>query len=201
VGIFLKKSNRLNFILISSPINSTHYARLHPQNGERIVTIDAVTSFHPLYCALYKYSYLLTLTLGIFERLVSDIYAALLCVAYDAVCCYRCSVVCLSVCLSFTNASRAKTVAEPTDMPFGMSTRAWGTRNHVLRRDSNTEEERAISEILVMARLTRCRYSQPYSLGGSSDAASGYQSTVAACLLWHFPHSMQSAGNCRPGGK
>jgi len=25
-----------------SPINSTHYAKLYPQNGERIVTIDSV---------------------------------------------------------------------------------------------------------------------------------------------------------------
>ena len=113
MGIFLEKSNRLNFILISSPINPTHYARLHPQNGERIVTIDAVTSFHPLYCALYKYLYLLTLTLGIFERLVSDIYAALLCVAYDAVCCYRCSVVCLSVCLSRTRAVLKRWLNQP----------------------------------------------------------------------------------------
>jgi len=28
---------------------STHYVKLYPQNGERIVTIDAVTSFHPMY--------------------------------------------------------------------------------------------------------------------------------------------------------
>jgi len=27
--------------------NSTHYAKLYPQNGERVVTIDSVTSFHP----------------------------------------------------------------------------------------------------------------------------------------------------------
>ena len=30
------------------PINSTHYAKLYPQNGERIVTIDSVTSFMPI---------------------------------------------------------------------------------------------------------------------------------------------------------
>jgi len=35
-----------------SPINSTHYAKLYPQNGERIVTIDSVTSIHPMYCTL-----------------------------------------------------------------------------------------------------------------------------------------------------
>jgi len=33
----------------SSPINSTHYARLYPQNGERIVTIESMTSLHPMY--------------------------------------------------------------------------------------------------------------------------------------------------------
>jgi len=29
--------------------NSTHCAKLCPQNGERVVTIDSVTSFHPVY--------------------------------------------------------------------------------------------------------------------------------------------------------
>jgi len=29
---------------LHSPINSTHYAKLYPQNGEHIVTIDSVTS-------------------------------------------------------------------------------------------------------------------------------------------------------------
>jgi len=33
----------------SSPINSAQYAKLYPQTGNRIVTIDSVTSFHPLY--------------------------------------------------------------------------------------------------------------------------------------------------------
>ena len=33
----------------SSPINSTHYAKLYPQNGEPVVAIDSVTSFHPVY--------------------------------------------------------------------------------------------------------------------------------------------------------
>jgi len=41
----------LNFIWItwyskSSPINSTHYAKLYPQNGVCIVTIDSVMSIH-----------------------------------------------------------------------------------------------------------------------------------------------------------
>jgi len=33
----------------SSPLNSTHYAMLYPQNGDRIVAVDFVTSFHPVY--------------------------------------------------------------------------------------------------------------------------------------------------------
>ena len=33
----------------SSPINSTHYAKKYQQNGKRIVTIDSVTSFHPVH--------------------------------------------------------------------------------------------------------------------------------------------------------
>ena len=33
----------------SSPFKSTHYIVLCPQNGDRIVTIDYVTSLHPVY--------------------------------------------------------------------------------------------------------------------------------------------------------
>jgi len=33
----------------SSPLNSTHFAMLHQQNGDRIVPIDLVTLFHPVY--------------------------------------------------------------------------------------------------------------------------------------------------------
>ena len=33
----------------SSPLNSTNYTVLYPQNGDRIVTIDYVTSLHPVY--------------------------------------------------------------------------------------------------------------------------------------------------------
>ena len=32
----------------ASPFNSTHYTVLYPQNGGRIVTIDSVTSLHPV---------------------------------------------------------------------------------------------------------------------------------------------------------
>jgi len=30
----------------SSPLNSTHYAMLYAQNGDRIVAVDSVTSLH-----------------------------------------------------------------------------------------------------------------------------------------------------------
>jgi len=33
----------------SSPINSTHYVMLYPQNGDSFVTIDSLTSLHPMY--------------------------------------------------------------------------------------------------------------------------------------------------------
>jgi len=33
----------------SLPLNSTHYAMLYTQNGDRIVAIDSVTSFRPMY--------------------------------------------------------------------------------------------------------------------------------------------------------
>ena len=43
---------------------------------------------------------------------------------------------------------------------------------------------------------TACsRYSQPYSLGGSSDAASGYQSTVASCLFIIASHHGDGLAN------
>jgi len=38
----------------SSPFNSTHYVVLYPQNGDRIVTIDSVTSFHPMYTLMAR---------------------------------------------------------------------------------------------------------------------------------------------------
>jgi len=39
----------LNSTINFAPFNSTHYVVLYPQNGDRIVTIDSVTSFHPMY--------------------------------------------------------------------------------------------------------------------------------------------------------
>ena len=32
-----------------SPFNSAHYIVLYPQNGDRTVIIDSVTSLHPMY--------------------------------------------------------------------------------------------------------------------------------------------------------
>ena len=45
----LSQTNWFNFIRItdnSSPFNSTQYIVLYPQNGDRIMTIDSVTSLH-----------------------------------------------------------------------------------------------------------------------------------------------------------
>jgi len=37
----------------SSPLNSTHYAMLYPQNSDRFAAVDFVTSFRPMYlCAV-----------------------------------------------------------------------------------------------------------------------------------------------------
>jgi len=35
----------------SSHFNATHHAKLYPQHGGRIVTVDSVTSLHPCYTA------------------------------------------------------------------------------------------------------------------------------------------------------
>jgi len=37
----------------SSLLNSTHYAMLYPQRGDRIVATDSVTSLHPIYMDMY----------------------------------------------------------------------------------------------------------------------------------------------------
>jgi len=38
----------------SSPLNSTHYAVLYPQNGDRIVAIDSVPSLNHMYSDVAK---------------------------------------------------------------------------------------------------------------------------------------------------
>jgi len=38
----------LNNALDLRPLNSTHYTVLYPQNGDRIITIDYVTSLRPM---------------------------------------------------------------------------------------------------------------------------------------------------------
>ena len=51
VDIFLNQLVKFysNSIVNLHPLNYTHYAKLYPQNGEHIVIIDYVTSFHPVY--------------------------------------------------------------------------------------------------------------------------------------------------------
>ena len=51
MDIFLNRLIRfyLNNTLNLCPVNSTHYAVLYPKNDDRIVTIDYVTSLHPIY--------------------------------------------------------------------------------------------------------------------------------------------------------
>ena len=44
----------------------THYVVLYPQNGDRIVTIDSVTSLHPVYSACPGGLYVLLLLLNNF---------------------------------------------------------------------------------------------------------------------------------------
>jgi len=38
----------------SSPVPSTHCAMLYPQNGDRMVDIDSVTSLHPVYTPILQ---------------------------------------------------------------------------------------------------------------------------------------------------
>jgi len=51
-GHFLKVTDSILFEQHdkSSPFNWTHYIVLYPQTGDRIVTVDSVTSVHPMYC-------------------------------------------------------------------------------------------------------------------------------------------------------
>jgi len=42
----------LNNMINLCPHNSTYYAMLYPQNGDRIVAIDSVTSLHLKYCVI-----------------------------------------------------------------------------------------------------------------------------------------------------
>ena len=46
IQTFHKSKDRMLFKQYdnSSPLNSTHYAMIYPQNGDRIVAIDSVTS-------------------------------------------------------------------------------------------------------------------------------------------------------------
>jgi len=42
----------LNYRINLRPPSYTHYAMLYPQNGDRIMAIDSVTSLHPMYSLL-----------------------------------------------------------------------------------------------------------------------------------------------------
>ena len=87
----------------------------------------------------------------------------------NSACYFRCSVVCVYVCLLFTVMSCAKT-AKPVEMLFGM----WacvGPRNHVLgpdppRERGNLGHLSAYCEVYGMSRM-----SQRYLVGDSSNAA------------------------------
>ena len=56
IDIFLKimDSNLFEQHDKSSHFNSAHCVVLYPQNGDRIVTIDSVTSLHPMYTVYYN---------------------------------------------------------------------------------------------------------------------------------------------------
>jgi len=51
MAISLNQLNQfyLNNTINLPPLNSTYYTVLYPQNGDRIVNIDYVTSLHPIY--------------------------------------------------------------------------------------------------------------------------------------------------------
>ena len=53
MDIFLNKLIQF-YLNNTSPLNSTHYIVLYPQNGDPFVTIDSVTSLHPRYRRLQK---------------------------------------------------------------------------------------------------------------------------------------------------
>jgi len=38
----------------SLPLNAAHYVMLYPQDGDRSVAIDTVTSLHPVYSISYR---------------------------------------------------------------------------------------------------------------------------------------------------
>ena len=55
MDIFLKQLIPF-YLNNSSPFNPTHYVVLYPQNGDRIVAIDSVTSLRLSYREFYKYN-------------------------------------------------------------------------------------------------------------------------------------------------
>ena len=69
-GHFLKLTDSISFEQHDkySPFNLTHHVVLYPQNGDRIVAIDSVTSFHPMYTNTLTYLPTSTTQIGLFCR-------------------------------------------------------------------------------------------------------------------------------------
>ena len=98
--------------------------------------------------------------------------------ASHAVCCYRCSMICIPVCLCMcllvTTISSVK-VAQVIEMPFGVQTHV-GQRNSVLggpdpRRGRGNFGGITRPVVKYKEYPAHGRCSQPYSVGGSSHAA------------------------------
>ena len=67
-------------------------------------------------------------------------------------------------------------MAEPTEMLFGV----WPKKPcNEWKPESSTREEALQGQSWVFPDLPNGQYSESYMLGGGSDAACGYQSTVA----------------------
>ena len=94
----------------------------------------------------------------------------------------------LSVSVSRSRPWATQTMTDPLEMLF----RKWShgaqpPKQLCIRSGPGSQNNDTFGKTyLHMPRLARGRYSQPYSLGGSSDAASGYQSTVAICFLYSY---------------
>ena len=97
----------------------------------------------------------------------------------NAACCYRCSVVCRSVCLwvLVTTVSHAKT-AEEIEMPFGMWTPG-SPRNHALCGAQIFPRERTLSGVTLGLDMSGSRLPtvniSTLLARGSSDATAGYR--------------------------
>ena len=105
-------------------------------------------------------------------------YAALLCIAQDAGCCCRSSVVYVSVCLLVTRVSCAKT-AEPIEMSFGMWTCARGLR--CARGTVYEVEARIFRENGAILRVMLWRVQTWSSSSAAGHATIDHGDTVSVC--------------------